>query len=251
MPIFLGILGLCVVFTSCGGSKKDSSTETTLVFELKQKTIAGELGDYFEIAKHEIVDANGSFPKLVVTLKRNDVELPYISEYIDSYGVSSDQVYIKIGLGIELYEDSDIPIYIYKGTTYSDNEIQPLMKLNAGEFGTKTWYLSDVDLKNCKSIKLTSSVEVVDKRGLKTTKSTNNKSNNWDSVLDEYEKFVDQYIKLYKKAQSGDMSALTEYVSMLEKAESLQNKLENSKSDLTPAQVTRLNKIISKMTQAL
>ena len=47
------------------------------------------------------------------------------------------------------------------------------------------------------------------------------------------------------------MSALTEYASMLEKAEKLQSQLDNAKNDLTPAQLKRLNKITMKMAQSL
>lgn len=43
--------------------------------------------------------------------------------------------------------------------------------------------------------------------------------NNWDSVLDDYEEYFDQYVKLLKKAKNGDVSALTEYAKMLEKAQ--------------------------------
>lgn len=72
----------------------------------------------------------------------------------------------------------------------------------------------------------------------------------WDEVLDEYEEFVDQYVKFFKKAQAGDMSALTEYMECLESAVSLQEKLEDAESDLSMAQVKRLNKIILKIANA-
>lgn len=36
-------------------------------------------------------------------------------------------------------------------------------------------------------------------------------SSDWDKLLDEYEQYVDQYVKTYKKAMNGDMSAMAEY----------------------------------------
>lgn len=82
--------------------------------------------------------------------------------------------------------------------------------------------------------------------------SGNNASgNNWDALLDEYEKYVDKYVSFYKKAMSGDMSAMTEYVSLLEKAEKLSSQLETSQSEMTSAQMKRYLKITEKMTNAL
>ena len=72
-----------------------------------------------------------------------------------------------------------------------------------------------------------------------------------DEILDEFEKFVDSYIRLYKKAMNGDMSALTEYVSYLEQAESLSEKLEDVEDDFTTAQLNRYMKITQKMTEVL
>lgn len=87
------------------------------------------------------------------------------------------------------------------------------------------------------------------------TKSTfttsDSKDSDWDSVLDEYEKLIDKYISLYKKAQNGDISAMSDYVGVLESAEKLQTKLEKAESELTTAQMSRLTKIVTKMTNAV
>lgn len=84
----------------------------------------------------------------------------------------------------------------------------------------------------------------------KTSFSTSSSDNNWDSILDSYEEFVDEYIKLLKKAKDGDTSVVSKYTECLEKAESFQSKLENAKADLTTEQVRRLNKINSKLANA-
>lgn len=78
--------------------------------------------------------------------------------------------------------------------------------------------------------------------------SSSSGSGDWDSVLDDFEDFVDSYVKLYKKAMDGDMSAISEYPKVLSKAESLSNKLSNAESDLTSAQLSRYTKILNKMT---
>ena len=77
-----------------------------------------------------------------------------------------------------------------------------------------------------------------------------NGSRDWDKILDDLESYVDQYIILLKKANSGDMSALMEYASILEKAEKLEYELNNAKNDLSGAQMQRYVKIMTKMTEA-
>lgn len=75
-------------------------------------------------------------------------------------------------------------------------------------------------------------------------------STDWDDVLDEYEQFVDKYISLLKKASSGDLNAMTEYVSYMEKAESLSDKLSNAEDEMTIAQMSRYMEILNKMAEA-
>ncbi len=72
-------------------------------------------------------------------------------------------------------------------------------------------------------------------------------SDDWDSVLDDYEEYVDSYIRLFKKAQNGDLSAMSEYASMLDKANSLSNKLEKAEDSMTSKQLARYEKITLKM----
>lgn len=83
------------------------------------------------------------------------------------------------------------------------------------------------------------------------TEPASSQSTDWDALLDEYEDYMNQTVKMAKKAQSGDMSAMTEYASLLEKAQRLQKKFENAGNDMTPAQVARLNKIATKLSQQM
>lgn len=76
-------------------------------------------------------------------------------------------------------------------------------------------------------------------------------STDWDKVLDEYEQYVTKLASYSKKAMSGDMTALTQYASLLESAESLQSKLENAEGEMSVAQMQRLNKINAKLAQSM
>lgn len=73
----------------------------------------------------------------------------------------------------------------------------------------------------------------------------------WDSLLDSYEEYVDMYISLLKKASAGDLSAVSEYADYLNKAQEFSKKLENSTDEMSVSQVARLNKITQKMLQAV
>ncbi|MBP5413068.1 MAG: hypothetical protein J6Y47_07430 [Bacteroidales bacterium] len=75
-------------------------------------------------------------------------------------------------------------------------------------------------------------------------------STNWNQILDEYDSYVDKYVSLVKKANKGDVSAMNEYVDMLEKAQNLADKLEGADDEMSSAQIARYTRITKKMTQA-
>ena len=80
--------------------------------------------------------------------------------------------------------------------------------------------------------------------------SSSSDSEDWDALLDSYEKFVDKYISYMKKAASGDLSAISEYTSLMEKAEEIGDKLDKAGDDLSTSQMARYMKINEKMTKA-
>ena len=72
----------------------------------------------------------------------------------------------------------------------------------------------------------------------------------FDEVLDNYEDYVDEYIKFVQKAADGDMSAMSQYPTLLEKANKLDSRLTKSKGDMTAKQVDRMINIQLKMTKS-
>ena len=80
--------------------------------------------------------------------------------------------------------------------------------------------------------------------------SSSSGSEDWDALLDSYEEYVDKYISYLKKASKGDMTALSEYPSMMEKAQEFSNKMKNARSDMSAAQWAKYNKITMKMLEA-
>lgn len=91
------------------------------------------------------------------------------------------------------------------------------------------------------------SIEVLDETIEEESVTSNSE---WDTILDEYEEFVDKSLNLASKAQSGDVSALTEYTETMQKMQNLQLKLQNAQSEMTPEQLQRLTQIITKLSNA-
>ena len=75
-------------------------------------------------------------------------------------------------------------------------------------------------------------------------------SPDWDVLLDSYEQYVDQYISYVKKAVMGDMDALAEYPSFMQKAQELGEKMEKAKGDMYASQLAKYQKITMKMAEA-
>ena len=76
-------------------------------------------------------------------------------------------------------------------------------------------------------------------------------SSDWDSILDSYEKYVNEYIAVYKKVQAGDTSVYSKMASLMEKYQKLAKQLENASDELTSSQLARLEKINVKLAKAI
>lgn len=80
--------------------------------------------------------------------------------------------------------------------------------------------------------------------------SSSSGSEDWDELLASYEKYVDKYISYIKKAAKGDMTALAEYPSLMEKAQEFSDKLQRAQGEMSASQWARYNKITTKMMKA-
>lgn len=75
-------------------------------------------------------------------------------------------------------------------------------------------------------------------------------SEDWDQLLNSYEEYVEKYIKYLKKAAKGDLSALSEYPALMEKAQEYSEKLSKAHGELSTRQIMRMNEINAKMLKA-
>ena len=245
----LSVLMILLV-VSCGESKKEVKVKP------ETKTIKGVLKNCYEIVDKEYpIKKDYMYYLITVELRKINDELPFNPEDSEPFGVSSGKA-THVGFGIELLDKSGNIIMVKQATgdgfngPYSSDDVQALINLQKDEMAIIRWSVDEDKYKEVVSFRITSAIEGKSKTISKTS-SSKNVANEWDSVLDDYEKFVDKYIKLFKKAQNGDTSAITEYAECLEKAQSLQEKLQNAKSNLTSKQVSRLTKIINKLSNAV
>lgn len=73
----------------------------------------------------------------------------------------------------------------------------------------------------------------------------------WDAILDDYDSYCTKYIACVKKAQAGDVDAISDMASLLEIAQDLGDKLKNASNDLSSAQMARHTKITARFTAAM
>ena len=75
-------------------------------------------------------------------------------------------------------------------------------------------------------------------------------SHDWDKLLKDYEVYTDKYIVLMQKAKKNDVSAMSEYQDMLDKAEKLGKDLDKAQSKLSSEQLSKMLQIQTKLANA-
>ena len=165
-------------------------------------------------------------------IRRTDTDYAFDLKGVMPYGYSGQGITGYAGFGIEI-RDIDGNVIHKVGATasgiggmYSYEDMKEALRLKAGETATIRW---QEDLSG-------------------DTTSSTAKNAEWESALDEYEKYVDQYIELYKKAMAGDISALASYANLLESAENFAEKLEDAEDEMTVEQLNRYMDITQKLT---
>lgn len=74
--------------------------------------------------------------------------------------------------------------------------------------------------------------------------------NDYDDMLDKYEKYCNEYIKIIKKAKGRDINSLPEYQRFMEKVMEFEQKFGECVMDLSPEQYERFNRIHAKVMKA-
>ncbi|MDE6559891.1 MAG: hypothetical protein K2K75_00770 [Muribaculaceae bacterium] len=245
---------MLVGISSCG----DKKTEVTV--SPVATSIIGPVGDVFQIVdKSRTLKVDGNCFTLNVGLKRTaegsvkDVEWGFeLLDENDEVLVSDEDIFSPKGKdtleGLKVGEEGSLELKMYE--RMDDSDIKKISKFRVTSKAKKDWGSSSTVATEEVAEEAVAAEEVAAVEEV-ATEASSSSSEDWNKILDEYEKYCDKVVALAKKAQAGDISAMTEYASLLESAESLQKKLENAGSDLTAAQAARLNKIAAKMAKAM
>ncbi|MDD3124388.1 MAG: hypothetical protein PHV24_00945 [Candidatus Kapabacteria bacterium] len=249
---------IAILLCSCGSSEKE------LTLKNYSTKVGGDLANYLEVVEgsYKLAMVNGELIltakfKVIVPLDENAEYEKIEAELLDESGMP------LAGVGnFELqYEDKD--------------KVLSALRSGSGEFAVQMQYFGNctpeealkIAMKSAKSFSVTTTADVYDgtpstvtdnDTDLESTDEEQESENvehessgrNWDQVLSDYESYTDKYIRLLKKAASGDLSAATEYASMLEEAQSLQESLSDAEGELTSAQLKRFAQIQNKLVRA-
>lgn len=248
--------------SSCGGSKKADDP-----YKLTPETtsIKGGLSDYYEVVDKEYSTTENYLTMMdnihtivSVEIRRNDKPFDFDSETTKPMGTLSAGMTGNAGFGIEILDESGNVINKSAATNgglggmYSDADMKEALNLKPGETSTVRWQINFAKDDKPAKFRLTSAYEKSGYEGDATgATQTGSSANNWDAILDSYEQYVNQYIKVSKKAMNGDMSATAEMAGIIDKAEKLEKKLKGAEADMTPSQISRLAKINSKLIEAM
>lgn len=232
------ITTICI---SCG------SKITEVTVKNKSTDINGYLNGYLEVVdgsyKISMVENN-----LILNVKLKVVKQLEESEL---YEISA-----------ELLDESDMPLsglgtFLASYMNFSDDidKINDALKEGTGEIMVKLIYsVGEDNSKESEALKIASdkakSFSINSKIKDDVTISENNGDKNWEKILTDYESYTNQCIKLLKKANSGDVSAMTEYLEVLQKAQDIQESFLEAEDDITTAQMERFIKIQKKLIDA-
>ena len=236
---------------------------------ITSKLLKGDLSEYFEAVEgsYSLVKEKGSNCfRVNVQLKRTAKEFSFDYDIVDL----TSRGYVNISC--DLMNQSGAPTFIaenvYGTESLKENNIINLKPNETGwiEFSycnsskfklmetTKTLSLRIAldagGIYRGNSGTSNSGQEKIIESGTKSESTSTTGSEDWNSILNSYEKYINQYIALLKKTNAGDMSAMTEYLSMMEKATELAGKLENASDNLSTAQTARFLKLQTKLLNA-
>ncbi len=247
--LFLALVAIFAV--SCGDPEPPTLTP-------KSTTLRGDLSKYFKVVDKPVkLEVNEYFKSSVIIKVELEkiAELPYDKSTTYPVGTSGNGVDRNIGFGLKVFDAEDgIALQVAATATgvsgvYSNDDIKNLITMEVGEVGYVRWGENiSVEEQSALSTFEISSALVQNKQT--SAPSASSASAKWNNFLDKYESYVDQYIKLIQRADEGDDSAEDRAMSMLEQIESLCEDLDDAESEMSTAQMSRLMKINTKISDA-
>jgi len=243
MTIFGAILFASVIFTSCGGEKKEISVKPS------STAVKGDLSDLFEV-----VDGAYQIEKKYYENKFDGI---YLKVQIKKTNKEFDKN-SEATLYCELLADNQSPIGS-KLKIYS-YELTEMINLKPNETAWVKFYINTIgineeEVEKVKSFTLSSTLEKREESSSSSSVSSENESPSTESSVDcdkfikDYTAFVDSYIKLLKKykANPTDASILSEYTDAAQKAAEMQT---DASSCTDPEYASKLMELANKIAKA-
>ena len=254
--LMLTVIAVCLV--SCGGKK--SSGDDTFEVTVDNTTIGGKLSQYFSLEEKTYKYKKGIIDEVTVELKCIEPLPENMKAYIGVDVLDKDGTVIAAGKpDAWSFDDYDV---LRQATPGQIVTIKIENHNNVGEEEPAKIRLSSVleedsDSEGYSSVSTddTSDDESSissddDEESSYSSSSSSSGSQDWDALLNSYEQYVDKYISYVKKAAKGDMSALAEYPSLMQKAQDFSEKMEGAQGEMSASQWARYMKITNKMTKA-
>lgn len=273
------VIAMAICFASCGGKKGSNESEEIVVKPIETE-VSGDMEGCFTVVDKEY-KATGDWGDGIITvqIERTDEDLPFElnGRELWTFGTSGAADHVKVGFGIEfLDEDENVLEKVSANASglsasYSPDEAIELVKLKPGKKGS----IRFTAVKGAVSFRISSAYEEGEGWGSDSSSisssdddddviddddndddddddasSSSSSSEDWDALLDSYDDYVTKYITYMKKAANGDMSALSEYPSLMQKAQEFSERMSNAQGEMTAKQWARYMKITNKMSQA-
>lgn len=250
---YLTLVALTIIIAACGGPK-----DTTKELNISNAEVLGDSADIVSIVDGTYTLAGTVTTDITQTLTiklKLHLEKPVkdngfniIGWKVDLLDANGTSLYDEIALKDE--ECSKLKKFLTNGKEGDEEEFTFSGSIANGDLYQKIMEkATNISLNDVTLYVEPTYTSTTDDSSSTMDEDTSDGENNWDELLDSYEEYVNEYAELLKKAQDGDMDALSEYPTYLKKAQELGEKFANAKGNMTTEQWARYTKILADMTK--
>lgn len=258
---FSVMLMAMLAFASC-----DKETEMTKMISADRVEFTGNNSGLFEINVDSVmvklipIGVNGDQWEVRTILPISNTE-PWSkipgsdqSQVSFIYGVSIYPEYLdgndsELDLSVEM--DSQDLIAVLK----SEEMITKDISIKEHSYGNKSYKKQKAYFDMIDGAKLTVDLSWASRGNSSSSSSStaikSSSNTNWDQLLDEYERLVNECVKLMQKEDRGEWISEDVLDAMLDKTDELEKKLDKGVDDMTEAQYKRYEKLDKKIWDAL
>jgi len=253
------IVYFVMIVSFCSSCQRKPKTDQKII--PTTVNLSGDLSNYLQVVKGSYEVSSPYALNLDLSIRIKALKPINLSD-IDNKDISLTAV---------IYDNSGAPIPGIQFYSDSDDQLLTLLKKGSGEevIQFSSTLLQDLDFNNIKSFSVSSTVKAKEKEvtpsqnsnssqdtsSITDNDNTTNASeskNDYDQLLDSYEKNTNDYLKVVRSMQKNDAGAVMDnYTELVQSSLDLQQKLVTVKSRLTNKQANRLMKIELKLANAM